>query len=125
MSVSSAFFSEGGEGAHVQPMIASRIELDRVTIDEQKRAASLSFCSRRRWRIGVVNGLSQVIELLPQASACFLSRTVGPQQASQGLSTMSTVGLDAQVGQQGLGLARGEVSDRLAVQGHSERAHEP
>ena len=51
-----------------------------------------------------------------------LTGDVGPQQADQGIPPMSPIGLDGQIGQQRAGLVRGEVSDRFAVQGHSERS---
>jgi hypothetical protein len=137
-----AFFSEGVKGGDIQPMIALGIELNSVTICEQEGAAALPFYVKGAaalpfyvkgagwpplWSEGsrcvtVVDGLSQVVERLAQAPASFLVGLIGPQQAGQGLSVMRPVSLDTEVGKQGPRVVRGEVGDRLAVQGHLERS---
>jgi hypothetical protein len=104
-------------------MIAPRIELDRLSGDEEKGSVSLVLAWNALGLISGVDGLSQSIERLAQTLASLVTRLFGPQQARYGISTMRTMGFDAQIGKQSLRFHGGEVGDRLTVQGRSERPY--
>jgi hypothetical protein len=104
-------------------MIALRVELDRVPTGEHEGSTRFPLPLRRCSRVVIVDGLSQLIEGLSETAEGVVPGLMRPKQTGQGISAMGTVGFDNQVGQQSACVVRGEISDRLAVQGHSERSH--
>jgi hypothetical protein len=89
-------------GRRVEPVVAGRVELQRVARDVQKRGVC-----------GVVaNRLAQVGERVAQVAERLAVRPVGPQQPGQYLAVMRPACFDGQVGQQRADFVGFEPRDR-------------
>jgi hypothetical protein len=121
MPVLLARFGQGSEFGGVNPVVALGIELNRSpTHVEEGRRACTGFVGSVR-SFAVPNRLAKLVEGLTQATARVLAGTARPQELSQGVSAVGAVGLDGQIGEEGLDLVGGEVGDRLSVHGCSTR----
>ena len=91
----------------VEPVIAGRVELDRVSSDQKKRGQG----------IVVTDHPAQVGENATQINPCRSIGNLRPKQGSQTLSTMGALRLDGQISQQGSYLVGFKAGSRLTIQG--------
>ncbi len=102
------------EGCDIEPVIAGRVELDRVTGDEQEG----------RFRRAVADHPAQVGEGVAQVAEGVSVRPIGPQQSGQHLAAVRPIRFHGQISQQCPDFVGFETGDGLPIQRHLERSQQ-